>query len=290
MTIIREWHLVTGDGTRLHGQTWEPPRWAGELFIVHGLGEHLGRYHDVASFFAERGLRIVIYSQRGHGRSSGVRGHAPSFGRLLDDLHEVVRDHGDHGDRGVPARFLYGHSMGGCIVLNEGLRSAGRWSGIVASSPLLLPAHEIPAWKEWLARVASLLFPWLRFDPGIDPSELTSDDAMAAMLREDPDWHPVITARLAVQLFAAGRWALDHAPDMATPTLLMHGSDDELTSPLASRRFAEQNEAYCRFVLFQGMRHELHHERQRQLVWKTVGDWLAERSGRRTEPSTAGAR
>ena len=143
---------------------------------------------------------------------------------MLDDLREVLHA------KGTPAalpKLVFGHSMGGCIVLNFVLRtspdaaasqrpafrglSGQDLAGVIAASPLLLPAQPVPTWKKRMAEVANVLYPRLVFDPHIDPSILTRDERVQASLQRDRLWRPFITARLALELFAAGQWALDHA-------------------------------------------------------------------------------
>ena len=274
MTLIRSWHLTTSDGVRLEGRTYDPVRPAGELFIVHGLAEHLGRYSRVASFFSERHLRVVVYSQRGHGRSGGPRAYAPSFERLVDDCREVIDA---HSRTSREHRLLYGHSMGGCEVLTFGMEYPEYVGGLVAASPFLRSARPVPRHLWWIAKVANYLFPTLGFNPHLDPELLTRDPRAARSLLEDPLWKPRLTARLGMELFAAGRRALARAPRLTVPTLLLHGSDDALTSPEASRHFAETNPQYCRFRLFEGMRHELHQDLGREEVLDTIWQWIDER-------------
>ncbi len=276
---LTQWTAVTADSHRLQGRTWEPEDSSrGTVLIVHGLSDHISRYADFAAFLCQRGYRVVGYDQRGHGRSSGIRGHAPAFQRLLLDVLQIWNEHvqvhtGPH--------FLYGHSLGGCEVLNLAMRppqTAPAIDGLIASSPLLLPAHAISPWKERVGRLANHVFPWLPFSTDIDPSELTHDSRVIHQLRHDPYWHRRVTARLGVEMLAAGEWALDHAEQLRVPTLMLHGDEDSLTSLDACRRFAERNPRYCRLVEFPGMRHELHHETDRDRVWKTIADWLDEQA------------
>ena len=277
--IVDHWIQIATDGEELVGTTWRPSdKPVGTLFVIHGLSDHIQRYDDVARFLVGRGYCVVGYDQRGHGRSSGIRGHAPSFGCLLRDVLEIWSDRmsleaGPH--------FLYGHSLGGCEALNVALRPlhlSPAIDGVIASSPLLLPARPIPWWKELAARIANHIYPQLAFSTGIDPLELTHDYQVAERLRRDPYWHRSVTARLGLEMFAAGEWALAHAHELKIPTLLMHGDEDTLTSLEACRQFARRCEV-CRFVEFTGMRHELHHESDRQDVWNTIADWMDERRG-----------
>ncbi len=274
----QEWSHHTSDGQRLYGRTWNGVEIKATVVLLHGLSDHIARYHDLAVDLCRRGYRVIGYDQRGHGNSSGKRGHAPSFRRLLVDLLEIWESRVLTDGNPI---FLYGHSLGGCQALNFAMRPPARCpriDGVVASSPLLLPANPIPAWKERTARIANRVFPQLSFSTAIDPWELTHNAEVVSQLRQDPFWHRTVTARLGVEMLAAGEWALEHAASLHLPTLMMHGGQDSLTSLQACREFVKRNPQYCRLVEFPEMRHELHHELGNQVVYGTIGTWLDERT------------
>lgn len=263
--------IPTTDGP-LHARKWRPvSRVAGQVVLVHGLGEHSGRYDHVAERLAGAGYGVLAYDQRGHGQHAGQRGHADSYGRLLDDVDaaiSVLRQ--DTPDRPV---FLYGHSLGGGVVLNHVLRRDSGVAGVIASSPLLLTTTPPPAWKVRLGRLLSRFWPTFPFVAGIDPASRSHDPQVAIDYAADPLTHGHVSARLAVHMLQAGRWALEHAPELAIPTLLLHGDADAVTSPAASAKFAAAS-AHCELQLWPGKLHELHWEDNREAVLDSVVTWL----------------
>jgi alpha-beta hydrolase superfamily lysophospholipase len=242
------------------------------VVIVHGLGEHSGRYGEVARHLTAAGYLVLAFDLRGHGRTEGPRGHARGFGILLDDVDEVVGEAAGRG-RALPA-FLYGHSLGGSIVLNYALRRQPQLAGLVVSSPLLQPTIAPGAWRVTLARTLQRIWPALTFANTVDPADLSRDPEVVRAYREDPLVHRRVSVRLGTQMLRAGRWALAHADGLRVPTLLMHGTADSLTSPAASRLFARRAENLCQLRLWDGCFHELHWERERAAVLEFVVDWL----------------
>ncbi len=243
-------------GARLFVRSWRPvsaPR--ATIQLIHGLTEHTGRYEYVGCKLAEAGFLVVANDLRGHGRSTGARGHVPRFERLLDDLTHVAES-----CDGPSQRFLYGHSLGGNIAINYVLRRKPRLRGLIITSPLLKTTTPPPAWQWDLAQIAYRVFPWARFNTPLDPARLSHDLTVGERLRSDPLWTGKVSARLAVDMLDAGRWALEHADELTTPMLLMHGEADQMTSAEASREFAASAGDTCRFRPWEGMHHELHHE------------------------------
>ncbi|MDA1050647.1 MAG: lysophospholipase [Planctomycetota bacterium] len=257
----------------LFAQSWSPPsELRGVIGIVHGLGEHSSRYQPFAERFARAGYRVVAYDQRGHGRSSGKRGDAPSYEALLDDIGALLAEM-NTGDVSLP-RFLFGQSFGGGLVLNLALRRRLDLNGIIASSPLLLPTHPPPRWKQWAARLLQRVYPSFRFHTGVLAEEVSHDPAVIADYKADPLVHDLVSARLAVAMLDAGQWALDHADKLAVPTLLMHGTSDPITSVNATINFAQRAGPSCTLRTFPGLYHELHWERERDEAFEVILDWL----------------
>jgi alpha-beta hydrolase superfamily lysophospholipase len=236
------------------------------------LGEHSGRYHALAEHFCRAGFEVIAFDQIGHGQSGGPRGHVSDYELLLDDIDALVRELRHRGGRG-PC-WLYGHSLGGNLVLNFLLRRRPELSGAVVTSPLLLPVVSPPLWKRLLATALNGLSPGLTFRTGIDPAALSHDLQAVQRYREDPLVHGRVSVRLAIQMLAAGRWALRHADQLLLPTLLMHGAADRLTSPAASRQFAQQAGSVCTLKVWPDLFHELHWEPQRAQVLDTALDWM----------------
>src|SRR5882724_7141751 len=149
------------DGTKFHLQVWQPASPTVEvrpvIALVHGLGEHSGRYVELVDHLTRRGHPIIAMDLRGHGRSAGKRGHAPSYGTLMDDIDLLL---GAARERfpGTPL-VLYGHSFGGNLVINHVLRKLPALAGLIATSPALRPAFAPPPWKLRLGRLLYRTWP-----------------------------------------------------------------------------------------------------------------------------------
>lgn len=259
----------------LFARAWTPetpPR--GVVCLVHGLGEHSGRYAPLAAHLNAAGFAVLAFDLRGHGRSGGKRGHFV-YADALDDITRLV----DEAQRrfGAVPRFLYGHSLGGNLVLNYILRRpVEKLHGAVASGPWLRLAFEPPAYKVFLARSVGKLLPTLLQPSGLQPEYLSRDPVVVKAYVEDPLVHDRISAGMFLEAYEAGLWALEHAADLKVPLLLMHGADDHLTSPEASREFCQRAGEKCTFRLWEGMYHEVHNEPGKEEVYRTVVDWLAQ--------------
>jgi acylglycerol lipase len=268
-----EFGWQTEDGLRLYAQGWQPetePR--GVVCLVHGLGEHSGRYTHLAGFLNQAGYALLAFDLRGHGRSEGQRGHTPSYEVLLDDiahfLAEAAERYPDH------SRFLYGHSLGGGLVIEYALRRRPRLAGVIATGPLLRTAFQPPAWKLTLAKIMCSLWPTLALSNELDRQALSRDPEVVRAYNEDPLVHDRLSARLGMDMLQSGLWALEHAAEFPLPLLLMHGGADRITSPQASREFAAQAGEVCTLKIWDGFYHEIHNEPEQQQVFEYLLEWL----------------
>ncbi len=260
-------------GECLFARQWEPEgNPIGGVAIVHGLGDHSGRFANVAEQFSKAGYWVVAHDQVGHGQSSGPRGHVGSYEWLLDDIGALLIELRQRV--GTLPLFLYGQSFGGNLVLNFVLRRQPQVRGAIASSPLLLPAAEPPIWKRALARLLNLGWPSFTFGTGINALNLSHDPAVVSAYKKDPLVHNRVSARLAVEMLDAGRWALKHASDLTLPALILHGSCDAITSCDASSRFAKFASDRCTLKIWPGLFHELHWEFERQDVIGFMIHWM----------------
>jgi alpha-beta hydrolase superfamily lysophospholipase len=263
------------DGTQLYFQGWEPetsPRAA--VCLVHGLGEHSGRYAHVGLRLNDAGFSLLGFDLRGHGRSGGPRGHTSSYDTILDDISRLV-DEAAALFPGQP-RFLYGHSMGGGLVLNYALRRRPSLAGVIATSPWLRLALAPSPAKLALARATGHLLPTFTQSNGLNPADLSRDPEVVRAYESDPLVHGRISSRLAVSVLDAGEWALAHAAEFALPLLITHGSADRITSAEASREFARHVSGDSTFRLWEGFYHETHNEPEKAQVLGFMADWLRE--------------
>lgn len=264
---------TAADGLPLFAQCWRPEdEPAAVVCVVHGAGEHSGRYMHVADALTQARFAVLALDLRGHGRSGGLRGHTPSYEALLQDLDLLLAEAAQRFP-GVPL-FLYGHSLGGGLVLYYTLRRRPAVAGVVATSPWLRLAFTPPPWKETLAMLLSRAWPSFPQATGLETDALSHDPAVARAYTTDPLVHNRATSRMYVSCRAAGRWSLAHAAEFPVPLLLMHGTADRITSHEASAAFAAQLPGACELRLWPGAYHELHNEPQRQEVLDAIVAWL----------------
>ncbi len=270
-----EFSWTVPDGKLFAARLWTPaeaPR--AVVVLIHGLGEHGGRYVHVAEAFTQAGLAVLNFDLRGHGKTPGPRGHAPSYRVISDDILFFV-DEARNRYPGLPV-FLYGHSLGGALVLYTALQRKPNLAGIIVTSPGLATGTPVTAGKLALARFMSKVAPTFTLPNGLDRANLSRDPQVAEVYSSDPLVHDRISARLGLELIQNGQWMLDHAPDLTLPTLLMQGSADHLVNPSATRRFAETAPAHLlTFRLWEGEFHELHNETNRAEVIQTMIDWIS---------------
>lgn len=266
-----EWSWQAADGTQIYAQGWEPQQATGVVCVVHGQGDHSGRYAHVAAALGEAGYATLTCDHRGHGKSQGPRGHTPSYEALLDEIDRLLEE----AARRYPGRprFLYGQSMGGNLALNYALRRRPPIAGVIATSPWLRLAFAPPAWKVVLGRALDRLAPSFTQASGLDITAIARDSEEVRAYAHDPLNHDQISPRLFNCCYAAGLWALDHAAEFPLPLLLMHGAADRITSAEASREFAAKAPG-CTFKRWDGCYHEVHNEPERQEMFAMTIDWL----------------
>ena len=271
--------LRTADGLALHLRHWPADAGArGQVLLVHGLGEHVGRYDHVAAALSARGWAVSGFDQRGHGRSEGARGVIARPDALLADLAAVIDT---VRPRHAGPLVLLGHSMGGAVAarfMAEALAPRpAAWSrpmdGLVLSSPAL--AARLSGFQRLQLAIGERFLPGLAQRNGIDPRGLSHDEAMVAAYTADPLVHDRISARLARFILDAGEQVRAAAPRWALPTLLMWGGADPVVDPAGSRAFAAAAPAAMLSAFeFDSMRHEIFNETEREGVLMRLHQWL----------------
>lgn len=264
---------TTSDQIQLYARGWEPetpPR--AVICLVHGIGEHCGRYEHVAEFFTTHQFAVLSFDLRGHGKSSGQRGHTPSFEALMSDI-DLLFQEADRRFPGLP-RFLYGHSLGGALVLNYTLRRKPQVLGVVAASPGLRSAVEEQKLKVILAKIGGLLAPTLSIATGLDANTISRDSRVIDKYNKDPLVHGKMSLGMGRSMLQATEWVFKHAAEFPSPLLIMHGSADALTYPRGSQEFASLVSKNCTLKLWEGLAHETHNEPEKAQVLAYVLTWL----------------
>ncbi|NVO06937.1 MAG: lysophospholipase [Rhodoferax sp.] len=247
----------------------------GVVLLVHGLGEHAGRYERLAEQLNAWGFAVRGYDQHGHGESGGARGGLPTHTRLLDDLAEVVDATRSRMAGDVPL-VLLGHSLGGLVAARFVALQVRAVQALVLSSPALDAGMN--ALQKVLVAVLPKLLPDLRVGNGLDANYLSHDPAVVAAYRSDRLVHDRISARLARFIAQAGPATLEEAPNWSVPTLLLYAGDDHLVSPAGSRSFAAAApKAVVHSQCFDTLYHEIFNEPQAAPVWDALRRWLDQR-------------
>ncbi len=252
------------DGTPLRVLTWAAdgdPR--ALLVIVHGLGEHVGRYAPVAAAFQAVGVTVLGADHRGHGRSGGLRGHVDGFDEYTADVACAVRHAQDQVGKDIPW-FLLAHSMGGLI----GVRylcdaSLPQPAGAILSNPQLGLAFEPPKVKVLAGRLLSRLLPKLRLDSELDANAISRDPVEVARYLADPLVHSKVSTRWFTSMNAAVDEARASAPRIAVPTLWILSGGDRICSAPAARAVQERVPGSQRLDLPDAF-HEAHNGPDRQ--------------------------
>ncbi len=272
MKIVESKH-EDRDGFTFHTRTWEPEGGAKAVVaLVHGHGEHIGRYENVASALTNAGYVLAGSDSRGHGKSTGPRGHIPSYDTLMDDIGVFISMLGEkYSGQQV---FLYGHSMGGNQVINYALRRHPKIAGVIATGPWLKLAFEPPRVQIALGRIMNNIFPAFTQASGLDTKGLSHDAEVVDLYNHDSLNHNKISARLFVSMYESGLWALEHASEFSLPLLLMHGSADPVTSAEASRQFADKAGDNVTLRIWDGLYHEIHNEPEQAEVFRVMIEWL----------------
>lgn len=292
MSEIRceECHWRMPDGESLFGLHWSPAEpHGGGIYLLHGLGEHSGRYAALAAWLAERGWQVRAHDHHGHGRSPGLRGSIPRAGALVEDAADLVgRFAREIGRRPV----LLGHSLGGALAAELVVTRRLPVDSLVLSSPGL-DAGLNPVQRLMLA-VMLRIAPGRTIGNGLDPRKLSHDPAVVEAYLQDPLVHDRVCARLVKWAVDAGSGAIAAADTLAVDTLMLVAGDDALVAPAGSRRFADRAPA-GRVTLhwYEGFWHEVFNERAdyRAQVLADFDAWLMVRStpGKSVQPSLAAA-
>jgi alpha-beta hydrolase superfamily lysophospholipase len=270
--------LTMADGQRLQLRDWPRTKARGAVLIVHGLGEHSGRYQRLAQWFNVRGYSVRGYDQRGHGLSPGPRGALMHPDDLLEDLATVYTD---YANAQATEPLLLGHSMGGLVAVRAMLDQRITPPALVLSSPALRSRE--PAWLRRLVGRLAAVTPNLPMRSGLKADKLSHDPNLAAAYLGDPLCMGWITPLLADFIFRAGDSAIADAARLAVPTLLLVAGQDELVDPSGSHDFSTAAGATGKLTtrIFCSLYHELFNEAEpgRGQVLMQLGDWLGRDPG-----------
>jgi alpha-beta hydrolase superfamily lysophospholipase len=272
-----EGFLNSADHLRLYWQRYTPPSPRATVAVLHGGGDHSGRYPAITTALVKAGFQVALVDFRGHGQSDGRRWHIDSFADYVSDLDAFVAKLSQDGIAGERL-FAVAHSQGALVTALWGLTRGRHLSGFVFSSPYFRLALKPPMAKVVGARILGRAIPWLPVSTGLDVADLTSDVELQRWTERDPLYGRATTPRWFDESGRAQVEVLRRAGEWTSPLLVLAGGADRIAHVAAARQFVDAAKATDKkLVVYDGFRHELYNEVERDRpVAETVG-WLLAR-------------
>lgn len=255
---------------QIFGNVWETKEAKANLILIHGAGEHIGRYNHWASYFNEQKINFFGTDHYGHGRSTGKRGHLPDYSIYLDEVKLLIQKvRLEHPN--LPL-ILYGHSLGGNIVLNWIIKNGLSFDFAIISAPWIRLNLVPPKWKINLMNFLGGLLPALSQKNELNPSWLSRDSKVVENYINDPLVHNEITLSAAKTLFERAEFLNSYNKQINAKVLIIHGLFDQITDPVASKEFSERTG--IDFYGADGLFHEVHNEPEQEEIFNYICNWL----------------
>jgi acylglycerol lipase len=265
------------DGTSFFIQGWEPENQEPKALIafVHGLGEHTGRYIHVGKALTDAGYALMGFDLRGHGKSGGARGHASSLDAYMQDIGQFRV----FLEKKYPAlpQFLYGHSLGGLLVLAYAIQYGAKLKGAVATGPSLRSSLQEQKAKVAMVRLLGSLLPAVTVESGLDATTISRDSAVVEAYRNDPLVHYSASLGFGKAALGAIDLCFTRASEFPVPLLIIHGKKDQIAYSSGSDDFAQLVSAAGQDVtlrLWDDLYHEVHNEPEKEEVFNFMVQWL----------------
>ncbi|MFT5790993.1 MAG: acylglycerol lipase [Urechidicola sp.] len=258
--------------TEFFGQFWKSEESKAVVILVHGMGEHSTRYADfVVPQFLERSISVLTFDHFGHGKTEGKRGHNPSYDAVLDSVSTILNKSKELFGN-IPT-FLYGHSMGGNVVLNYGLRKDTSIKGIIATSPFLKLAFQPPKWKLSLGKFMQNIAPSITLGNELDANDISRNKNEVKKYMNDPLVHDKVSPNFSITFIETGKWAIENAANLKYPTFILHGTSDKIIDHKASEEFANKTDS-AEIKLYEGGYHELHNDLCKEEMITDIIGWI----------------
>jgi lysophospholipase len=265
---------ITSGNERLHRFVIAPQQPWSQLVLLHGYGDHAGRYLQFLQWMGARGIACQAIDFRGQGRSTGRRGFVRKWEEYLDDLKVIL----DLQDSSIPL-FVLGHSHGALIATAAAIGKRFRAKGCILSSPFLQLRMALSWRQEMLAAIGSQFLPALRAKSGVGTEMLTRDAEIAEKTRNDPLCQGSATPRWFVTARQAQKQVRSRAADFTEPLLMLVAGQDCIADSAASIRFFEEAGSTDKTLRFyEDHRHELLLEIGRDMIFEEIRKWMEERA------------
>lgn len=262
-------------GVEIFYQCWTVERPRAVVVIAHGVGEHSGRYGHIINAMSGAGVSFYAIDHRGHGKSGGKMGHVESFMEYVYDL-KLFMNFVKEDAKNAPL-FMMGHSMGGVIALKYALTYPEDIDALIASSAGMIPAVEIPKWKESLGLFFSKHLPGFTMPSGLPSTFISHDMEIVRAYDNDPLVHDKVSARWYTEFLGTGQECLARASELRMPLLVFHGTGDQIVDFKGSDRLFQAASSKDKSLhLFEGLYHETMNETpaERAKVLDVVSKWI----------------
>lgn len=264
------------DGITFFMQGWEPDTNPKALIaLVHGLGEHTGRYAHVGKVMTDAGYALIGFDLRGHGKSGGARGHSSSLNVYMQDIRQFF----DRMSQRYPEipHFLYGHSLGGLLSLSYAIQYSANLKGVMVTGAALRSPLQEQRVKIVAAKLLGTFLPAITIQSGLDPTTISRDQKVVDAYVSDKLVHYSTSLGFGKAALSAIDLCFARARELTIPLLMMHGTGDRLTYPSGSKDFARLvgeagNDVTLK--LWDGLYHELHNEPEKAEVFTSMTEWL----------------
>jgi len=267
---VIEYSTKSADGTTLFGRHWPVEDAKAVMTLVHGFGEHCGRYAPMAAYLNGQSIAVVTLDFRGHGKSEGRRGVIKSYDDFRADLAALLSK--TRALYPITPHVLYGHSMGGGIVLDHGSQNLDDLP-IIASAPFIKLTDPISKALRTFVIFMGKLMPKGGMSQPIDGTKISNLEKEQTLYMDDPLNHGKLSFRLAEAMVTAGERLSNEAKNWDRPLLLLHSKTDQLTSFQASEDFA-RGAKQTEFHPFETHQHEMHNDICRAEVYSLMSDFI----------------
>ena len=267
-----EFFWTTPDKLKIYAKEWKVEFPKAVIALIHGLGEHCNRYNHVAEFFAGHNIATVAYDRRGHGQSEGKRGHTPKYEAFLTEVDTLL----DETRQRYPVSpvFLYGHSMGGNILLKYLIERKPEVAGAISTGAFIKFPDAPPALLIAIGKIMRKIYPSFSQSNNLIVEGISKDPKVVEAYKKDPLVHDRITSATAIGMIETAAELERFSGELPVPTLIMHGDEDKLTGFEGSKKFAERVSGNVTYRQWEKAYHELHNEPIKQEVFEYTLAWM----------------
>lgn len=256
----------------LEGCHWSVENPVAAVSLVHGFGEHCGRYEKLTQHLVANNIAVVGVDLRGHGRTPGARGVVKHYDDMYGDVRTLIQETAARYPE-VP-QFLFGHSMGGGLVLHHGMNSeSDSLAGYLVSAPLILLKRYIPPGTLMAAKMIHPILPNGTVPIPVSGKNISTIPEEQVLYDEDPLHHNRLGFGLAVGMLKAGKDVLKDAASWNKPLRLWHSKADKVTAFEGSEQFASKA-SNCQFTAFDEVQHEMHQDKTRAEVFDLMVEFI----------------